>query len=159
MLSRLDSGGVHQVRDLPRELLDLRIELALAGRSPVRRAPILRQARRSRRAARGCQRKRRPGVPRDRIVPGRRWPKERRNTGRYSERMRKASLAAAVLLALGVGAYVGVVRPALAPSKDVELGERALLTPDVVVVAHANIRQAVFLERWFIGSPILPPEN
>ncbi len=73
--------------------------------------------------------------------------------------MKKTLLAGVALLALGVGAYLGVIRPALAPAKDVELVERALLTPDVVAVAHANVRQAVFLERWFIGSPIFPPEN
>src|SRR5690349_16802601 len=56
MLSGFDSGGVDQVRDLPRELLDLGIELALAGRPLVRRSPILRQARRSRWAGLGCQR-------------------------------------------------------------------------------------------------------
>src|SRR5579862_2200682 len=56
MLSGFDSGGVHQVRDLPRELLDLRIELTLAGRPLVRRSPILRQVGRSRGAGLGCQR-------------------------------------------------------------------------------------------------------
>src|SRR5438128_936894 len=71
----------------------------------------------------------------------------------------KKTLLVVVLLALGAGAYLGVIQPALAPSKDVALAERALLTPDVVVLAHANVRQAVFLERWFIGSPIFPPEN
>src|SRR4029077_3864345 len=73
--------------------------------------------------------------------------------------MKNILLVIVVLVALGCGAYLGLIKPALAPSKDVELVERALLTPDVVVVAHANIRQAVFLERWFIGSPIFPPEN
>jgi hypothetical protein len=37
----------------------------------------------------------------------------------------------------------------------VALGERALVSPDAVVLGHVNVRQAVFLERWFIGSPIL----
>src|SRR5262249_41518750 len=64
-----------------------------------------------------------------------------------------------VLARPGVGAFLGGIPPALAPSEDVELAERALLTPDVVVVAHANVRQAVFLERWYIGSPIFPPPN
>src|SRR5207249_2319125 len=59
-----------------------------------------------------------------------------------------------VSLALLVGLYVVVIRPALAPSDDAALAERAFVTPDVAVLAHVNVHQAVFLERWFIGSPI-----
>src|SRR2546427_2632009 len=74
--------------------------------------------------------------------------------------MKRLLLAAvAALLALGVGLYVVIIRPALAPSDDAALAERALVTPDVVVLAHVNVRQAVFFERWFIGSPILGSEE
>jgi len=73
--------------------------------------------------------------------------------------MKRTFLAALILLVLAAGVYLGVVRPALAPSKDLELGEQALLTPDVVVLAHANVREALFLERWYIGSPIFARED
>ena len=61
--------------------------------------------------------------------------------------MKRVLLAAVfVSLALFVGLYVVVIRPALAPSDDAALAERALVTPDVAVLAHVNVHQAVFLE-------------
>ena len=58
--------------------------------------------------------------------------------------MKRLLLAAvAALLALGVGLYVVIIRPALAPSDDAALAERALVTPDVVVLAHVNVPRAV----------------
>ena len=74
--------------------------------------------------------------------------------------MKRVLLAAVfVSLALLVGLYVVVIRPALAPSDDAALAERALVTPDVAVLAHVNVHQAVFLERWFIGSSIFGAEG
>jgi len=74
--------------------------------------------------------------------------------------MKRVLLAAVfVSLALFVGLYVVVIRPALAPSDDAALAERALVTPDVAVLAHVNVHQAVFLERWFIGSSIFGAED
>ena len=61
------------------------------------------------------------------------------------------------LLALAAGVYVVIVRPALLPSAGTPRAERALATPDLVLLASVNVRQAVFLEKWFLGSPILEP--
>src|SRR5690242_2660823 len=61
------------------------------------------------------------------------------------------------LLALAAGVYFAFVRPALLPSGDTPRAERALATPDLVLLGSANVKQAVFLEKWFLGSPILEP--
>jgi len=66
-------------------------------------------------------------------------------------------VAIAGLLALAAGAYLVVVRPAMVPSADTPRAERALATPDLVLLGAVNVRQAVFLEKWFLGSPILEP--
>jgi len=58
------------------------------------------------------------------------------------------------LLALGVGLYVVVVRPVVAPSDEAPIVEGALVKPDVVLLADVNVKQAVFLEKWFLGSPV-----
>lgn len=63
----------------------------------------------------------------------------------------------AALLALAVGSYVVVVRPALQPSSDVPRAERALATPDLAVLGSVNVKEAVFLEKWFLGTPIVDP--
>src|SRR5579862_916639 len=68
-------------------------------------------------------------------------------------RMLFAGIAA--LLALVTGLYLVVVRPALLPSDDTPRAERALATPDLVVLGSVNVKQAVFLEKWFLGSPVL----
>ena len=72
--------------------------------------------------------------------------------------MRRTLLAGvAVLLATAAGLYLAVVRPALLPSPETPRAERALATSGLVVLAGVNVKQAVFLEKWFLGSPILDP--
>ncbi len=69
--------------------------------------------------------------------------------------MRKTLLVViAGLLALGVGLYVVVVRPVVAPSDEAPIVEGALVKPDVVLLADVNVKEAVFLEKWFLGSPV-----
>src|SRR2546427_7805787 len=69
--------------------------------------------------------------------------------------MRKTLLVViAGLLAVGAGLYVVVVRPVMAPSEEAPIAERALVKPDVVLLAEVNVKQAVFLEKWFLGSPV-----
>jgi len=69
--------------------------------------------------------------------------------------MRKTLLVVIVsLLALGVGLYVVVVRPVVAPSDEAPVVEAALVKPDVVLLADVNVKEAVFLEKWFLGSPV-----
>jgi hypothetical protein len=59
------------------------------------------------------------------------------------------------LIAIGVGLYAVVVRPAMLPSPDAPRAERALATSDLLLLADVNVKQAVFLEKWFLGSPIV----
>src|SRR5437773_1119285 len=69
--------------------------------------------------------------------------------------MRKTLLVViAGLLAVGAGLYVVVVRPVMAPSEEAPIAERALVKPDVVLLAEVNVKEAVFLEKWFLGSPV-----
>src|SRR5438552_15045245 len=69
--------------------------------------------------------------------------------------MRKTLLVViAGLLAVGAGLYVVVVRPVMAPSEEAPIAERALVKPDVVLLADVNVKEAVFLEKWFLGSPV-----
>src|SRR5207248_2937522 len=78
-----------------------------------------------------------------------------RNPLRRGVRMRKTLLVViAGLLAVGAGLYVVVVRPVMAPSEEAPIAERALVKPDVVLLAEVNVKQAVFLEKWFLGSPV-----
>jgi hypothetical protein len=58
-----------------------------------------------------------------------------------------------VVLAAGLGFYVVVVRPLVAPAAQTFAAEAALATPELVLLAAVNVRQAVFLERWFLGAP------
>ena len=58
------------------------------------------------------------------------------------------------LLALGVGLYVVVLRPVVTPSDEAPMVEAALVRPDVVLLADVNVKQAVFLEKWFLGAPV-----
>jgi hypothetical protein len=69
--------------------------------------------------------------------------------------MRKITLIAllAAIVAAGGSLYLGVLRPLLAVSDTVPLAEQALATPDAVLLAGINVKQAAFLERWFIGAP------
>src|SRR5262249_27053645 len=55
VLSALCSGSIDQLGDLPRELLDLGIELSLPIGSRLRRPMVLRQVARSRMRAWACQ--------------------------------------------------------------------------------------------------------
>ncbi len=74
--------------------------------------------------------------------------------------MRRTLLAGiAALLALAVAVYVLVVRPAMLPSSDVPRAERALATPALVALGSVNVKQAVFLEKWFLGSPVPGPDE
>jgi hypothetical protein len=57
-----------------------------------------------------------------------------------------------LLLAAVVGVYVLVVRPLLAPAEPTPAVEAALATPEVVLLAGVNVRQAAFVERWLLGA-------
>jgi len=71
--------------------------------------------------------------------------------------MRRVLLAIALLVVAGaVGGYVLVVRPLLAPAQLTPTVEAALATPDVVLMAGVNVKQAAFLERWLLGVPVTP---
>ena len=69
--------------------------------------------------------------------------------------MRKTVFIAilAAIVAAGGGIYLAVLRPLLAVSDTLPLAEQALATPDAVLLAGINVKQAAFLERWFIGAP------
>ena len=59
----------------------------------------------------------------------------------------------AVLVLLGAGLYFFVARPLLRPSEVTAVAERALATDDLLLLAAVNVKQAVFLEKWLLGSP------
>jgi len=61
----------------------------------------------------------------------------------------------ALLLAGAASVYVIVVRPLVAPAAQTFAAEAALATPDLVLLAAVNVKQAVFLERWFLGAPVI----
>lgn len=67
----------------------------------------------------------------------------------------KRALAAllGVLVVLGAALYFFVARPILRPSEVTAVAESALATEDLLVLGGINVRQAVFLERWFLGAP------
>ena len=67
----------------------------------------------------------------------------------------KRALAAllGVLVVLGAALYFFVARPILRPSEVTAVAESALATEDLLVLGGINVRQAVFLERWFLGTP------
>src|ERR1700730_2052323 len=69
--------------------------------------------------------------------------------------MRKIIIVAflAAIVAAGGGLYLGVLRPLLVVSDTVPLAEQALATPDAVLLAGINVKQAAFLERWYLGAP------
>ncbi len=71
--------------------------------------------------------------------------------------MRTLVVGIACLLAVAAGAYLAIVRPVLLPAADTARAERAVVTSDLVVLGSVNVKQAVFLEKWFLGSPILEP--
>src|SRR5262245_6456501 len=69
--------------------------------------------------------------------------------------MKRALLAITILLVAGVaGAYVLVVRPLTAPAQSTPAVEAALITPEVVLLAGVNVKQAAFVERWMLGMPV-----
>src|SRR2546422_70367 len=63
-------------------------------------------------------------------------------------------LLAAILVG-AVGVYVVGVRPLVAPAAQTIAAEAALATPDLILIGAVNVRQAVFLERWFLGAPVV----
>src|SRR5262249_50694667 len=68
--------------------------------------------------------------------------------------MKKVLLAMLILILAGaVGVYVVIVRPLVAPAAQTFAAEAALATPDLVLLAAVNVKQAGFLERWFLGAP------
>jgi hypothetical protein len=62
------------------------------------------------------------------------------------------ALVAAILAAAGGGLYIAVLRPLFVVSDTVPLAEQALATADAVLLAGINVKQAAFLERWYIGA-------
>ena len=60
------------------------------------------------------------------------------------------------LLLLGATLYLFVVRPLLRPSDVTAVAESALATEDLLLLGGINVKQAVFLERWFLGTPRVP---
>jgi hypothetical protein len=71
----------------------------------------------------------------------------------------KKALAAVVaaLVALCAALYFFVARPLLRPSEVASAAERALAADDLLVIAGINVKQAVFLEKWFLGAPRAAP--
>jgi len=67
----------------------------------------------------------------------------------------KRALAAVlgVLVVLGAALYLFVVRPLLRPADMTAAAESALATEDVLLLGGINVKQAVFLERWLLGTP------
>src|SRR5882672_5381908 len=63
------------------------------------------------------------------------------------------------LVAVSAGIYVLVVRPLVAPAAQTVAAEAALATPDLILLAAVNVRQAVFLERWYLGAPAVATGN
>jgi hypothetical protein len=67
----------------------------------------------------------------------------------------KRALAAllGVLVLGGAALYLFVVRPLLRPADLTAAAESALATEDLLLLGGINVKQAVFLERWFFGTP------
>ncbi|HEY4910208.1 MAG TPA: hypothetical protein VIJ73_11945, partial [Methylomirabilota bacterium] len=57
------------------------------------------------------------------------------------------------LVALTIALYLFVVRPLLRPSDVTAVAEGALVTEDLLLLGGINVKQAAFLERWFLGAP------
>src|SRR5579871_1656073 len=72
--------------------------------------------------------------------------------------MRRLALAFFVgVAALGAGLYALVWRPLFVLPETLPRAEQALATPDMLVLAGINAKQAVFLERWFMDTPATSP--
>src|SRR2546427_7515966 len=68
--------------------------------------------------------------------------------------MKKALIGVlAAILLVAVSFYAVVVRPLISPAAQTLAAEAALATPDLILLAAVNVRQAVFLERWYLGAP------
>src|SRR5260370_36432842 len=68
--------------------------------------------------------------------------------------MKKALIGVlAALLVVAAGFYAVVVRPLISPAAQTFAAEAALATPDLILLAAVNVRQAVFLGRWYLGAP------
>src|SRR6266850_5087840 len=65
----------------------------------------------------------------------------------------------AVILVVAIGLYVVVVRPLISPAAQTFAAEAALATPYLILLAAVNVRQAVFLERWYLGAPAVATGN
>src|SRR5215467_13491565 len=74
--------------------------------------------------------------------------------------MKKLALALLTgVVALGAGLYAFVWQPLFVLPESLPRAEQALATPDMLVLAGVNAKQAVFLERWFMDTPVAsPPE-
>ena len=74
--------------------------------------------------------------------------------------MKKLALALLMgVVALGAGLYVLVWRPLFVLPETLPRVEQALATPDMLVLAGINAKQAVFLERWFMDTPAASPPS
>jgi hypothetical protein len=74
--------------------------------------------------------------------------------------MRKIALALLVgVLALSAGLYLLVWRPLFILPDALPRAEQALATPDLLLLAGVNAKQADFLERWFMDLPAVAPES
>jgi hypothetical protein len=72
--------------------------------------------------------------------------------------MRKLALALLTgVVALGAGLYLLVWRPLFALPTALPQAEQALATPDLLLLAGINAKQAVFLERWIMDTPAESP--
>src|SRR3982074_585855 len=68
--------------------------------------------------------------------------------------MKKALIGVlAAILLVAVGFYAVVVRPLISPAAQTFAAEAALATPDLILLAAVNVRQAVFLEPWYLAAP------
>src|SRR5256885_6089545 len=68
--------------------------------------------------------------------------------------MKKALICVlATILVVAIGFYAVVVRPLISPAAQTFAAEAALATPELILLAAVNVRQAVFLERWYLGAP------
>src|ERR1700719_3001043 len=63
------------------------------------------------------------------------------------------------VVALVAVLYVAVWRPLFALPETLPRAEQALATPDLLLLAGVNAKQAVFLERWFLDTPAVAPES
>jgi hypothetical protein len=63
------------------------------------------------------------------------------------------------VVAVGASLYLAVWRPLFALPETLPRVEQALATPDLMVLAGLNAKQAVFLERWLMDTPAASPPS